>query len=55
MNSSPITSNPFYPTGDARNADPDRIRARYGQPQVIGGNASYDAMMALIPPRRTAW
>ncbi len=47
VNSSPITSNPFYPTGDARNADPDRIRARYGQPQVIGGNASYDAMMPV--------
>ena len=45
--SSPITTNPFYPTGDARNANPDRIRAKYGQPQVIGGNVGYDAMMPV--------
>ena len=45
--SSAITSVPFYPTGDTRNANPDRIRARYGQPQVIGGNMGYDAMLPL--------
>ncbi|NWK95540.1 TonB-dependent receptor [Sphingobium lactosutens] len=45
--SSPITSSPFYPTGDPRNADPNRIRAKYGQPQVIGGNLGYDAMMPV--------
>ncbi|MBA4091478.1 MAG: TonB-dependent receptor [Sphingobium sp.] len=44
--SSPITGQ-FYPTGDPRNADPDRIRAKYGQPQVIGGNLGYDAMMPV--------
>ncbi|WP_298401664.1 TonB-dependent receptor [Sphingobium sp.] len=46
VKSSPIAGQ-FYPTGDPRNADPDRIRARYGQPQVIGGNVSYDAMLPL--------
>jgi iron complex outermembrane receptor protein len=45
--SSPITSNPFYPTGDPRNAAPNRIRAKYGQPEVIGGNVSYDAMIPV--------
>ncbi|MCI4589688.1 TonB-dependent receptor [Sphingobium sp. BYY-5] len=44
--SSPITGQ-FYPTGDPRNADPDRIRAKYGQPQVIGGNVGYDAMIPV--------
>ncbi|MEC3910824.1 TonB-dependent receptor [Sphingobium sp. CR2-8] len=45
--SSPITTNPFYPTGDPRNANPNRIRAKYGQPQVIGGNVGYDAMLPV--------
>jgi iron complex outermembrane receptor protein len=45
--SSPITTNPFYPTGDSRNANPNRIRAKYGQPQVIGGNVGYDAMLPV--------
>ncbi len=44
--SSPIAGT-FYPTGDPRNANPQRIRAKYGQPQVIGGNASYDAMLPV--------
>lgn len=44
--SSPIAGQ-FYPTGDPRNADPDRYRAKYGQPQVIGGNVSYDAMLPV--------
>lgn len=44
--SSPIAGT-FYPTGDPRNAGPQRIRAKYGQPQVIGGNASYDAMLPV--------
>lgn len=46
--SSPITGT-FYPTGDPRNngAGPQRIRAKYGQPQVIGGNAGYDTMLPV--------
>ena len=44
--SSPIAGQ-FYPTGDPRNADPQRIRAKYGQPQVIGGNVGYDAMLPV--------
>lgn len=44
--SSPILGQ-FYPTGDPRNASPNRIRAQFGQPQVIGGNVSYDAMLPL--------
>ncbi|SEJ54612.1 iron complex outermembrane recepter protein [Sphingobium sp. AP50] len=44
--SSPITGQ-FYPTGDSRNDNPDRIRAKYGQPQVIGGNFGYDAMLPV--------
>lgn len=46
VKSSPILGQ-FYPTGDPRNADPDRFRAKFGQPQVIGGNVSYDAMLPL--------
>lgn len=46
VKSSPIAGQ-FYPTGDPRNADPNSIRARYGQPQVIGGNVSYDAMLPV--------
>lgn len=46
VDSSPIPGT-FYPTGDPRNADPNRIRAKYGQPQVVGGNLSYDAMMPV--------
>ncbi|MEJ7927342.1 TonB-dependent receptor [Sphingobium sp. AN641] len=37
----------FYPTGDPRNADPDRFRGKAGQPEVIGGNVGYDAMMPI--------
>ena len=44
--SSPIAGQ-FYPTGDPRNASPNRIRAKYGQPQVIGGNVGYDAMLPV--------
>ncbi|MDO7835067.1 TonB-dependent receptor [Sphingobium sp. HBC34] len=44
--SSPIAGQ-FYPTGDPRNADPQRIRAKFGQPQVIGGNVGYDAMIPV--------
>nr|WP_268934736.1 TonB-dependent receptor [Sphingobium sp. CAP-1] len=46
VKSSPIAGT-FYPTGDTRNADPQRIRAKYGQPQVIGGNVGYDAMLPV--------
>ena len=46
VESSPIAGT-FYPTGDARNASPNRIRARFGQPQVIGGNVGYDAMLPI--------
>ncbi|MFC3440990.1 TonB-dependent receptor plug domain-containing protein [Sphingobium rhizovicinum] len=46
VKSSPIVGQ-FYPTGDPRNANPNRIQARYGQPQVIGGNISYDAMLPV--------
>ncbi|KKW90019.1 TonB-dependent receptor plug domain-containing protein [Sphingobium chungbukense] len=46
VESSPIAGT-FYPTGDPRNASPNRIRAKYGQPQVIGGNVSYDAMLPI--------
>lgn len=46
VKSSPIAGQ-FYPTGDPRNADPDRIRAKYGQPEVVGGNLSYDLMLPL--------
>lgn len=46
VESTPIAGQ-FYPTGDPRNAAPNRIRAKYGQPQVIGGNVGYDAMVPL--------
>jgi iron complex outermembrane receptor protein len=46
VESTPIAGQ-FYPTGDPRNANPDRIRAKYGQPQVIGGNIGYDAMLPI--------
>lgn len=46
VESTPIAGQ-FYPAGDPRNADPDRIRAKYGQPQVIGGNVGYDAMLPI--------
>ena len=43
--------NAFYPSvggiADPRNTTTDRYRAKYGQPQVIGGNVSYDAMMPV--------
>ncbi|KMS58513.1 TonB-dependent receptor plug domain-containing protein [Sphingobium cupriresistens] len=39
----------YYPTGDPRNANPDldRYRGKAGQPEVIGGNVSYDAMLPV--------
>lgn len=39
----------YYPTGDPRNDDPnlDRYRGKAGQPEVIGGNISYDAMLPV--------
>jgi iron complex outermembrane receptor protein len=46
VESTPIAGQ-FYPTGDPRNANPNRIRAKYGQPQVIGGNIGYDAMLPV--------
>lgn len=43
--------NAWYPSvggvADPRNRTVDRHRAKYGQPQVIGGNIGYDAMMPL--------
>ncbi|MEJ7933726.1 TonB-dependent receptor [Sphingobium sp. AN558] len=47
--SSPITTLVFYPglATDAINVNANRIRAKYGQPQVIGGNAGYDAMLPV--------
>lgn len=46
VDSSPLAGT-FYPTGDPRNATVNRIRAKFGQPQVIGGNAGYDAMLPV--------
>lgn len=46
VDSSPI-SGTFYPSGDSRNDDPDRYRAKYGQPKVSGGNAAYDVMLPV--------
>ncbi|MET0372490.1 MAG: TonB-dependent receptor [Sphingobium sp.] len=46
VESSPLPGT-FYPAGDPRNANPDRYRAKYGQPQVIGGNIGYDAMLPI--------
>jgi iron complex outermembrane receptor protein len=43
--------NAFYPSvngvADPRNTTTNRYRAKYGQPQVIGGNVGYDAMMPV--------
>ncbi|CAN5408548.1 TonB-dependent receptor [soil metagenome] len=44
--SSPIGGN-FYFAGDPRNATVNRIRAKYGQPQVAGVNTSYDAALPV--------
>ncbi|CAN5457211.1 TonB-dependent receptor [soil metagenome] len=54
VDSSPVTGR-FYPTtnglqtgpADPREATVNRYRAKYGQPQVLGGNVAYDAMMPL--------
>ena len=45
---SPIAGD-YYPTGDPRNNNPDldRYRGKAGQPEVIGGNVSYDAMLPI--------
>lgn len=43
--------NAWYPSvngvADPRNLTVDRYRAKYGQPQVIGGNVGYDAMLPI--------
>jgi iron complex outermembrane receptor protein len=48
VDSSPIAGT-FYPAvggvADPRNATVDRYRAKYGQPEVAGGNIGYDAML----------
>ncbi|WCT73808.1 TonB-dependent receptor [Sphingomonas naphthae] len=48
--SSPIAGQ-FYPTvngaADPREAGVDRYKAKYGQPEVLGGNISYDAALPV--------
>ncbi|MFD1103348.1 TonB-dependent receptor plug domain-containing protein [Sphingobium olei] len=43
--------NAWYPSvnrvADPRNTSVNRYRAKYGQPQVIGGNIGYDAMLPV--------
>lgn len=43
--------NAWYPSvngvADPRNTSVNRYRAKYGQPQVIGGNLGYDAMLPI--------
>ena len=47
VDGSPIGGN-FYPTGDPRNGtDFNRFRGKAGQPEVIGGNLGYDAMLPV--------
>jgi iron complex outermembrane receptor protein len=46
-----ITASPFYPNIggvlDPRDATTDRFRTKPGQPEVVGGNVSYDAMVPV--------